>query len=183
MQFNVATLLQEPVGSRRQGRLDDEPLGVPEEGWTALASGQVRLLRSDRGLLIQAQLTTAPMVECARCLEPFRQELALTINEEFVATHDLVTGKPVGEIDEDEFRIDERHHLDLSEAVRQYEQTAIPLQPICRVDCAGLCPACGQDRNDLRCECVVDGRAGPWEALTALGKQLHAEESDGVTEA
>ena len=42
-----------------------------------------------------------------------------------MAPYDLVTGVAVEAIDTDEFRIDGQHHLDLSEAVRQYEQTAI----------------------------------------------------------
>ena len=74
-----------------------------------------------------------------------------------------------------------RHQLDLSEAVRQYEQTAVPLQPVCRVDCVGLCPVCGQNSNDVDCECVIADKVGPWEALTTLGEQLRAEENDGVT--
>ncbi len=184
MHFNVATLLQEPVGSRRDGRLEGEPMHVAASGWSALASGQVRLLRSTRGVLVHARLETLPVVECARCLDPFNQPVALTIDEEFVAPYDLVTGEPAEAIDEDDFRIDEQHHLDLSEAVRQYEQTAIPIQPICRPACAGLCAECGRNRNLAACECAKAGTAGPWEALSALSKQLHAtEEQDGATEA
>ena len=183
MHFNVATLLQEGVGSRRDGRLEGEAMHVAAVGWSALASGEVRLLRSTRGVLVHARLETAPLVECARCLEPFRQVLSLTIDEEFVAPYDLLTGEAVEPIDEDDFRIDERHHLDLSEAVRQYEQTAIPIQPVCRPACAGLCAECGSNRNLAPCGCAEAVTAGPWEALTALSERLHAtEESDGATE-
>jgi uncharacterized protein len=182
VQFNVATLLQEPVGSRREGRLEDEPLCVENENWSALANGKVRLLRSDRGVLVTASITTVPTLECARCLDSFQQELTFRITEEFVVPYDLMTGKAISDIDEDEFEIDELHQLDLSEAVRQYEQTVVPLQPVCRVDCAGLCPVCGQNYNDVRCECVIANSVGPWEALTTLGEQLRAKENDGVTE-
>lgn len=183
MHFNVATLLQEPIGSRRVGRFEGEAMHVAAAGWDAVASGEVRLLRSDRGVLVQARLETAPLVECARCLEAFRQVVSLTIDEEFVAPYDLVTGVAVEAIDTDEFRIDGQHHLDLSEAVRQYEQTAIPLQPICRPACAGLCPECGSNRNLAPCECAKAGTAGPWDELSALSERLHAtEESDGATE-
>ena len=183
MHFNVATLLQEPVGSRRDGRLEGEAMQVAAVGWSGLASGEVRLLRSTRGVLVQARLETAPIVECARCLEPFSQPLSFTMDEEFVAPYDLVTGEAVETIDEDDFRIDGQHHLDLSEAVRQYEQTAIPIQPICRPACAGLCAECGRNRNLAPCECAEAGTAGPWEALSALSERLHAtEESDGATE-
>ena len=182
MQFNVATLLQEPVGSRRHGRLDRELLSVPEAGWTGVASGDVELMRSARGVLVQARLTVRPVLECARCLEPFEQELEVAIDDEFAASRDPITGEPV-EVDTDDFEIDERHQLDLSEAVRQYEQTAIPLQPICRPGCAGLCPQCGRDLEEAPCDCRSAVAVPPWEALTALGEQLRAEESDGATEA
>ncbi len=183
MHFNVATLLQEAIGSRRDGRLEGEAMHVETVGWSALASGEVRLLRSTRGVLVHARLETAPLVECARCLESFRQAVALSIDEEFVAPYDLLTGEPVEAIDEDDFRIDAQHHLDLSEAVRQYEQTAIPIQPICRPACAGLCAECGSNRNLAACECAEAVTAGPWDALSALSERLHAtEEHDGATE-
>ena len=181
MQFNVATLLQEPVGSRREGSLADEPLSVEDENWSAVANGEVSLLRSDRGVLVTASLTIVPTLECSRCLDSFQQELNIRMTEEFVARYDIMTGESISDIDEDDFEIDELHQLDLSEAVRQYEQTAVPLQPVCRVDCVGLCPVCGQNSNDVRCECVIADKVGPWEALAMLGEQLRAEENDGVT--
>ena len=184
MHFNVATLLQEPVGSRRDGRIEGEAMHVAAVGWDAVASGEVRLLRSTRGVLVHARIETAPLVECSRCLEPFRETVSLTIDEEFVAPYDPQTGEPAETLDEDDFRIDEQHHLDLSEAVRQYEQTAIPIQPICRPACAGLCAECGGNRNLAPCECAEAVAAGAWEALSALSERLHAaEESDGATEA
>lgn len=187
MTFNVATLLQEPLGSRRRARLDGEPMSSPRDAWAAEVSGSVDLLRTARGVLVRATVRCAPVLECARCLDHFAGELEFTIAEEFVPLVDLLTGERV-EAAEDELRIDERHMLDLSEAVRQYEQAAIPLQPICRTGCAGLCPECGGNRNEQRCDCE-DGRAtGPFAALAGLGEQLSARESgaeeiDGGTEA
>ena len=189
MSFNVATLLQEPVGSRRRELIEAEPLAVPDEGWTGEVSGEVELMRTLRGVLVRARLRDARALECARCLDPFRAEFELSIAEEFVPPVDLLTGEPVAPIDPDELRIDELHQLDLSEAVRQYEQAAIPLQPMCRPDCAGLCPQCGCNRNDGRCDCVERAPAGPFEDLAGLGERLRAtehgraEETDGATEA
>jgi uncharacterized protein len=181
--FNVATLLQEPVGSRRRARLDGEPLAVPDERWSREVSGDVELLRTVRGVLVRARLHCEPVLECARCLETFFSELELAIDEEFVPPIDLLTGEPIEAEDDDELRIDELHQLDLSEAVRQYEQTAIPLQPMCRPDCAGLCPQCGRNRNEGACGCAERTPSGPFEALAGLGERLRAEESDGPTEA
>ena len=182
MTFNVATLLQEPVGSRRRARLDGEPLVSPADQWTAEVSGNVDMLRTVRGVLVRATVRSSPVLECARCLDHFASELELTIAEEFVPLLDMLTGKRV-EAAEDELRIDTLHVLDLSEAVRQYEQVAIPLQPICRPDCAGLCPECGTNRNEQRCDCADGAASGPFAALAGLGEQLRTEESDGGPEA
>ena len=182
MTFNVATLLQEPVGSRRRARLDGEPLAAPAEGWRGEVSGTVELLRTVRGVLVRARLRSAAALECARCLEPFEAALELDIAEEFVPAADPLTGEPV-EAAADELRIDARHVLDLGEAVRQYEQTAIPLRPVCRPGCAGLCPECGRNRNEDRCDCAGGVTDGPFAALAGLGERLRAEESDGGTEA
>ena len=184
MQFNVATLLQERIGSTRTVEVEDERVVVPEAGYEAVVSGDVRLTRTQRGVLVRARLDVAPVLECARCLTPFTRELQLDIEEEFVPERDPITGDPTEDLSPDEFRIDDRHHLDLSEAVRQYEQTALPIQPICRDDCAGLCPTCGQNLNEGRCACEPPEATGPLSGLAGLAERLRAEENvHGGTEA
>jgi len=182
VQFNVSTLLQEPVGSTRVATVDREPVHVPAVGYASAVSGTVRLMRTQRGVLVHADLETRPTLECARCLEPFQSVLRLLIDEEYVPLRDPVTGEAV-EAEPDEFRIDGRNHLDLSEAVRQYEQAALPIQPICREDCAGLCPICGQNLNERRCDCEQPEPEGAWAGLAALAERLRSEEDDGRTEA
>jgi uncharacterized protein len=46
--------------------------------------------------------------------------------------------------------------LDLTEVVRQAIFLAIPMSPVCRADCAGLCPQCGQNLNEGQCHCVSE---------------------------
>jgi uncharacterized protein len=64
--------------------------------------------------------------------------------------------------------------LDLTEAVRQYRETALAMQPLCRPDCKGLCPVCGSDLNEGPCNCGA-GTDSRWSALAAL----KGAESDG----
>lgn len=181
MLFNVATLLHDPVGSVRDLVLEDEAAEAPTVGFEARASGRVRLLRSREGVLVHAELVVAPTLECARCLTPFTLTLPLTIDEEFRPLRDPVTGNPVT-ADPDDFRIDPRHQLDLSEAVRQYEEVAMPIQPVCREQCAGLCPVCGQNLNERRCgHDAPDDGAAP-DGLRALANRLRAEEERGSTQ-
>ncbi len=182
MQFNVSTLLQEPIGSTRLAEVEDEPVQVPASGYTASATGTIRLMRTQRGVLAHADVRVRPSLECARCLQPFEAELRLVIDEEFIPLRDPITGDAVS-ADPDEFRIDGRNHLDLSEAVRQYEQAALPIRPLCRDDCAGLCPTCGQNLNERRCDCIQPEPEGAWAGLAALAERLRSEEDDGSTKA
>lgn len=181
MQFNVATLLQEAVGSARSYTVEDEPVVVPDDGYQTRASGRVHLLRTQNGILVSARLTLDAEASCARCLEAFALPVEVDFAEEFVARNPVTGVRPPAE--PDQFIVDDRHMLDLSEAIRQYEQTALPLQPRCREDCAGLCPVCGANRNDVDCGCATDSIDDRWGALAGLAERMHAEDADGAPEA
>ena len=66
------------------------------------------------------------------------------------------------------FTIDEHHILDLTEAVRQYALLALPMKPLCRQDCAGLCPTCGHNLNQGGCGCPPQGPDPRWSGLNKL---------------
>jgi uncharacterized protein len=63
---------------------------------------------------------------------------------------------PVSDTEEDATTIDEHHVLDLTEVVRQALFLAMPMNPICKDDCAGLCPQCGSNLNQEQCQCERD---------------------------
>jgi uncharacterized protein len=92
--------------------------------------------------------------------------LGFDFEEEYYPTIDVVTGLPVPVPEEEGiFTIGGDHVLDLSEAIRQYAIMALPMAPICRPDCAGLCPECGQNLNQGSCACRAIARDARWEAL------------------
>ena len=65
------------------------------------------------------------------------------------------TGLPVHPLENDlAFLIGGDHVVDLTEAIRQNLLTVLPMQPLCKPDCAGLCPQCGKDRNVEPCDCA-----------------------------
>lgn len=183
MHVNVATLLQEPVGSMRRLQLDAEPVAVPDDGYERVIDGSFDLIRTVRGVLVRGVVSLETVVECSRCLEPFTLPLRFRIEEEFIPDRDPVTGEPIRDVDPEAFRIGAHHLLDLSEAVRQYEQTAMPLIPICRPDCAGLCPRCGQNRNNGSCACAASAEDARWGTLAGLADRLRMEITDGPPEA
>ena len=172
MEYNVAGLLKAPHGEMRHHEVDEEPsFALIGARLTGHIVGSVGLMRTQQGVLVQADLQVEAEVTCARCLRPAHTVLAVHISEEFRPSVDIRTGMRLwpepDEFIEDELFLDEHHVLHLDEVVRQELEASIPIKPLCRPDCAGLCPHCGADLNEEQCQCAqpIDVR---WEALRQL---------------
>jgi uncharacterized protein len=166
LQINVSQLLKSPVGSTRNYEVND--IAEIADG-ESLIQGEVRLTRTDRGILVTGTLHTGIELTCSRCLNSFTYPVTLNIEEEYFPLTDVNTGAPVDLPDEPEcFTINERNILDLGEAIRQYGLLAIPMKPLCREDCAGLCPTCGCNLNEGPCDCPPKSADPRWSELSTL---------------
>ncbi|MCL2707422.1 MAG: DUF177 domain-containing protein [Dehalococcoidia bacterium] len=137
LEINVAQLLKGPVGTDKtvpiSGCIDITGYGKSD------VKGEVKLMRTNRSVLVRGTLHTCVQITCARCLESFNSPLELNIEEEYFPLTDVTTGAMLDESEEsDDLTIDEHLILDLSEAARQYALLAIPMKPLCRVDCQGI---------------------------------------------
>lgn len=159
MLFNVSQLLREPVGSTRSAAVDPEP---------PLHHGHAKLVRVPGGVLLRLEGEVFIDAVCSRCLTPFSYPEAITFEEIFAQQVDPVTGVHMEVEDDEAFRIDLNHTIDITEAVRQYTEMAAEMQPLCRPDCPGFCPECGQDLSMNRCECDRTPKDPRWAALAAL---------------
>ena len=168
MQINVSQLLQEPIGSTREHKFDDEA-DILGDGKKHKVQGDCRLLRIQRGILVTCSLDTEVELTCDRCLNRFRHPLKIGFEEEFLPTIDVTSGVPLPPPEEaTAFTIDEHHTIDLTEAVRQYALMAIPMKALCRADCAGLCQSCGKNLNQGPCDCPAPEIDPRWSELTKL---------------
>jgi uncharacterized protein len=159
MLFNVSQLLREHVGASRRYTLEPE---------FPVHHGDVELIRTPTGVLVRCHADVVIEAECSRCLTQFGYPVSIGFEEVFVQQVDVQTGVKLEAPDPDDFIIGTDHSIDISEAVRQYSEMAAAMQPLCRQDCPGLCPVCGQDLGDGVCGCdrtTVDPR---WAALAAL---------------
>ena len=167
MLFNVSSLLQEGLGATRSHEVDAVVSvrgGVPEG-----VSGTVELMTTNTGVLVRAHLRMVEPESCSRCLKPLEELVPLDFEEEFQASVDPGTGAPLPPpADADAFVIDASHVLDLTEAVRQYREVSLLMQPLCRADCKGLCPQCGKDLNLGDCACESGPASSTWAKLAAL---------------
>ena len=173
MRFNVSQLLKDSVGSRRSYPLDETFDALQETG-TSRVRGQVTLTRTDVGVWISGPIEANAFSTCSRCLNPAECPVHFGIDEEYLTTVDIAGGGAitVPEVEEGAFTLDPNHILDLTEAVRQYAIINLPMKPLCRQDCAGLCFTCGANLNDGGCGCSapVDSRWSPLLGLLAVNE-------------
>ncbi len=114
------------------------PAGAPIE----LA---VRLESVTEGIYVSGTVHAPLSGECARCLEGLTDEVDVELSELF-AFPDSVTDETT---DADELPRVVNELVDVEQTVRDAVVLALPLAPLCRADCPGLCPECGEKRADL----------------------------------
>jgi uncharacterized protein len=166
VQINVSQQLKSIIGTLRDYEVDTT---VDIEGKEQQISGNVRLMRVDRGILAKVHFKTMVNMQCSRCLCDFTYPLDINIEEVYFPTLDINTGTTLPSPEEPgSFTIDDHNILDLTEAIRQYVLIAVPIKLLCRQECAGICPSCGVNLNEKTCDClpgIIDPR---WSVLKDL---------------
>ena len=146
--YNLAGLLAQPPGSSRTFGIAGVMLDLgPDLSQADPVEGAVRVARTNRGVLVTGRLTASLDEQCSRCLKEIEVPLELVLEEEVLPGVDIATGLRIDTSAEpDVARLTDHHELDLEPLVRQAIQLAEPIAPLCRVDCPGLCPVCGEER-------------------------------------
>ena len=117
-------------------------IGVPPGGPVDL---DLRLESVTEGVYVSGTAHARLEGECARCLDPLTDEITVSIGELF-AYPDSVTDETT---DEDELPRVVDDHVDVEQTVRDALVLDLPLAPLCRPDCRGLCAECGEKWADL----------------------------------
>jgi len=157
--LNVAELLRRP-GTEKEMDLacTTDELDVHDE---RLVDGPVDVdLRLDvltDGIVVSGTVSAAWTGQCRRCLAEVGGPLTVPIHE----LYQIVLTDP------DAFPI-VQDQIDLTPMLREALLLEVPAAPLCRADCAGLCPVCGTDRNERVCDCDTTVRDERWAALDAL---------------
>lgn len=173
MQFNVASLLKGPVGESQRHQVDEASFDW-DDVQVAHVWGQVSLTRLNEGIWVRGAFRATVDCTCSRCLQSFQATLRIPFNETYYPTLDINSGAPVTlpEDAEADATIDDHHTLDIAETLRQDIILAVPMKPLCKPDCAGICPQCGKDLNQATCRCpqeTIDPRLTP--LLSFLSQQ------------
>ncbi len=110
-----------------------------------------RLDKTTNKIFLTSELESDAEVECDRCLNPFIQHLQASYN--ILYTYE---DRSILDNESDDVQVISigKVYLDLAEDVRQYLLLAVPIKLICKDDCAGLCPTCGKNLNETKCNCI-----------------------------
>ena len=130
----------------------DEAIRVEE----AFLRGDVR--RTSRGLEIRGRLTCRALVPCARCLVPFPMAVDRTLDLRYATVPPRGKDIEIPEEDMDVDFLESEDELDLLAVATEQVYLELPMKPLCRPDCRGLCVACGGDLNRGDCRCAAQPR-------------------------
>lgn len=160
LRLNVGFLLHEQIGNSRTFDFDHSAVHLGEDLTLSDLRGALRLTRTAQGLYGEGQLEGVTVLECVRCLSEFDQALHIQIADLF--------SYPPAEASDPLLSIPETGLLDLAPLLREYMLLEVPLRPMCRADCLGLCPECGNNRNESPCshpDVNIDPRLAGLQAL------------------
>jgi uncharacterized protein len=135
---------------------------------------------------LRGQLKGQLALPCARCAEPFEFPVDVPVDLRFVpAAVEKAGVRPSSSTDDDD---DEGHQIaeddpsivlydepriDMAQVAREQFYLAVPMKPLCRPDCQGLCPHCGTNRNTGTCTCEHE-----WEDPRLAGLKSLLKDAD-----
>jgi uncharacterized protein len=126
---------------------------------------RLRLESVVEGVLVSGAVEAPMVFECARCLARRASKVALELCELFVGRGRASSG------DADGYCLNGTE-MDLEPMLTDAVALALPLQPLCRAECLGLCASCGADLNLGACSCADDVVDPRWAALSVVRERL-----------
>lgn len=143
LRLNVGFLVNSPIGISRIFDFEEASLPAGDDLVLVDFSGAAKISRTPQGLLVQGDFQGTVPLECVRCLSEFSQQMHWDITELYAFKRENVTDSGL--------MMPEDAHIDLQPLMREYALLEVPINPLCRPDCKGLCTECGENRNEVDC--------------------------------
>ena len=160
LRLNVGFLINSPIGISRNFDFDDARMPVGDDLMLTDFSGTAKISRTPQGLLVQGDFQGTLPLECVRCLSEFSRRVHWDFTELYAFKKENVTDSGL--------LMPEDAHIDLQPLMREYALLEVPINPLCRPDCKGLCSVCGENRNEVDCGHGNDVEDMPFSNLGEL---------------
>ena len=141
--LNVGFIVHQEVGYKREFSFEFEQIQISDDLDLRHFEGVATIGRTPQGLIVQADFSAKTSLECVRCLNEFEHSLDWNLTELYAFNEKSVS--------ESDLLMPEDGHIDLQPLVREYALLEIPIKPICKPTCKGLCSVCGEDLNQIDC--------------------------------
>jgi uncharacterized protein len=181
MEFKVSELEREPIDFDLELDPGAVELGEEAEQIGQLATaGRAEVLHEHRGprdivadIRLRGNFAGKFQVPCARCVEPVEIPLSAEFDLIFrPAEADSEALERSITAPETEIGYYQGDSLLLEDVLREQVLLALPVRTLCKPDCKGLCPRCGENRNSHPCNCEEGPRDLRWEALAGLRDRI-----------
>jgi uncharacterized protein len=137
--------------------------------FTETVNVAVRLAHQETVVAVEGSAETVAGMVCGRCLNQFDAPVQPSFSLLFSPGPAPGPEAPNETIDLDQRDLGlypyDGDEIDLTDAVQEQILLSLPMQPLCRKDCRGICPTCGADRNRQPCSCRNAPEGGPFAAL------------------
>ncbi len=141
--INIGFIAHEEIGRSHDFPFEFDKIVLGDDLELRNLDGIVNIGRTPQGLVLQADFSAETTVMCVRCLQDSDQELDWSFTELYAFDKRSET--------DSELILPEDGHIDLAEMIREYALLEVPISPICKPDCQGLCAECGQNLNEKDC--------------------------------
>lgn len=141
LRFNVGFLLNQSVGTYRDIHFEYPEIVLKPDLKLTDLTGVARVGRTPQGILVHGDFQGKVPAECVRCLTDFEQPLHATFDELYAFDERSVT--------ESGLVLPEDANIDLEPLAREYLLIEVPISPVCKPDCEGLCSICGANLNEV----------------------------------
>ncbi len=136
--------------------------------------GKIELFRSDESVSLSGTVLGSIDLICSRCLFHFNLEKELNLDLKLRGGDIDGEFREAAEKEEQDTIFLDGAELDPAEIILQEILLEIPMKPLCREDCAGLCPKCGALKGSPECKCSDEKPMDPrWEVLARLKEKPH----------
>lgn len=166
MEIRLERITDEPFYWQEKLTIPVETLNRPELDDVSEISCEGRVAAIDEGYLLEARLGYQQKLICVRCLTPFVDEVEKEVELRIVSRGPEATAGELELSEEDLTLLNvDDEILETTPIILEQLQLNIPMRALCREDCAGLCPVCGNNRNDQPCQCEEQKLDPRWEVL------------------
>jgi uncharacterized protein len=143
LQLNVGFIAQQSIGYSRDFLFESPTLFIQPDLELNDFKGKIEVSRTSEGLLFQGEFQAFIEATCGRCLDEFKQHLKTDFAELYTFQSHVR--------DDTELIYPEDGQIDLAPVVGEYLLLEFPINPVCKADCQGLCPVCGNNLNQELC--------------------------------